>query len=132
VCCHDHASPYYPASGGIQDYVQALHDIVVTIVIEKPGTVTHLEEVLAMPGVDMVQWAGSDYSMRIGRAVEHRVVETALQKGVPPRAEINSADEEKYFLDMGVRHFCIGTDINILYDWCRQQGDALRKMLSGA
>ena len=30
--------------------------------------------------------------------------------------EINSTDEEKYFLDMGVRHFCIGTDINILYD----------------
>ena len=52
--------------------------------------------------------------------------------GVPPRAEINSADEAKYFLDMGVRHFCIGTDINILYNWCRQQGDALRKALSGA
>jgi hypothetical protein len=60
------------------------------------------------------------------------VFETALRMGVPPRAEINSADEAKYFLDMGVRHFCIGTDINILYNWCRQQGDALRKALSGA
>ena len=51
--------------------------------------------------------------------------------GVPPRAEINTADEAKYFLDMGVRHFCIGTDITILYNWWRQHGDALRKALSG-
>jgi 2-keto-3-deoxy-L-rhamnonate aldolase RhmA len=110
--------------------------------IEKPGTVDNLEEVLAVPGVDMVQWGGSDYSMGIGRAgeryspelrtVERRVFETALKAGIPPRAEINSADEAKYFLDMGVRHFCIGTDINILYNWCRQHGDALRKALSGA
>jgi 2-keto-3-deoxy-L-rhamnonate aldolase RhmA len=95
-----------------------------------------------VPGVDMVQWGGSDYSMGIGRAgerqspelkvIERRVFETALKAGIPPRAEINSADEAKYFLDMGVRHFCIGTDINILYNWCRQHGDALRKALSGA
>jgi 4-hydroxy-2-oxoheptanedioate aldolase len=128
--------------GGSRDYVQALRDIVVTIMIEKPGTVDNLEEVLAVPGVDMVQWGGSDYSMGVGRAgerqspemkaIERRVFEAALKAGIPPRAEINSADEAKYFLDMGVRHFCIGTDINILYNWCRQHGDALRKALSGA
>jgi len=132
----------YMGYGGSKDYVQALRDIVVTIMIEKPGTVDNLEEVLAVPGVDMVQWGGSDYSMGIGRAgerqspelkvIERRVFETALRMGIPPRAEINSADEAKYFLDMGVRHFCIGTDINILYNWCRQHGDALRKALSGA
>jgi 2-keto-3-deoxy-L-rhamnonate aldolase RhmA len=66
------------------------------------------------------------------KVIERRVFETALKMGVPPRAEINSADEAKYFLDMGVRHFCIGTDINILYNWCRQHGDALRKALGGA
>jgi 4-hydroxy-2-oxoheptanedioate aldolase len=132
----------YMGYGGTPAYVQALRDIVVVIMIEKPGTVDHLEEVLAVPGVDMVQWGGSDYSMAVGRAgerrspeikaVERRVFETALRMGVPPRAEINSVDEAKYFLDMGVRHFCIGTDLNILYGWWRQQGDALRKALSGA
>src|SRR6266704_779987 len=29
--------------------------------------------------------------------------------GVPPRAEIATADQAKYFLDMGVRHFSVGT-----------------------
>jgi 2-keto-3-deoxy-L-rhamnonate aldolase RhmA len=66
--------------GGTKEYVQALRDIVVAIMIEKPGTVDTLEEVLSVKGVDMVQWGGSDYSMGIGRAGERyspqlRVVE---------------------------------------------------------
>ena len=60
----------YMGYGGGKQYVQALRDIVVTIMIEKPGTVDTLAEVLAVEGVDMVQWGGSDYSMGIGRAGE--------------------------------------------------------------
>jgi 4-hydroxy-2-oxoheptanedioate aldolase len=131
----------YMGYGGTQAYVQALRDIVVTIMIEKPGTVDTLEEVLAVPGVDMVQWGGSDYSMGMGRAgersspemkrIERRVFETSLKMGVPPRAEINTADQAKEYLDMGVRHFCIGTDINILHQWWKAHGDNLRKALDG-
>ena len=132
----------YMGYGGGKEYVQALRDVVVTIMIEKPGTVDHLDEVLSVEGVDMVQWGGSDYSMGIGRAgeryspelrtVERRVFETAIRMGVPPRAEINTSDQAKYFLDMGVRHFCIGTDINILHQWWKGQGEDLRKALEGA
>ena len=132
----------YIGYGGGKEYVQALRDVVVTIMIEKPGTVDTLAEVLAVEGVDMVQWGGSDYSMGIGRAgeryspelraVERRVFETAIKMGVPPRAEINTSDQAKYFLDMGVRHFCIGTDINILHQWWKAQGDDLRKALEGS
>src|SRR5207245_790758 len=60
----------YMGYGGGKAYVQALRDIVVAIMIEKPGTVDTLEEVLSVKGVDMVQWGGSDYSMGIGRAGE--------------------------------------------------------------
>jgi 4-hydroxy-2-oxoheptanedioate aldolase len=109
--------------------------------IEKKGTVDNIEEVLSVEGVDMIQWGGSDYSMSIGmvgqrgstkiQETEQRVFETALKMGVHPRAEIGSADGAKRFLDMGVRHFCIGTDISILYSWWRQHGDGLRKALEG-
>jgi 4-hydroxy-2-oxoheptanedioate aldolase len=132
----------YMGYGGTMDYVRALRDIVVVVMIEKQGTVDTLEEVLEVPGLDMVQWGGSDYSMSIGKAgqrsspelkaVERRVFETSLKMGVPPRAEINTADDAKYYLDLGVRHFCIGTDINILFNWWRQHGDPLRKALEGA
>ena len=58
------------------------------------------------------------------------MIETSLKMGVPPRAEINTADQAKYYLDMGVRHFCIGTDVNILYDWWKAHGDSVRKAVT--
>ena len=130
----------YMGYGGSMDYVRALRDVVVVIMIEKDGAVRNLEEVLSVPGVDMIQWGGSDYSMSVGRAgergsseikaVERQVIETSLKMGVPPRAEINTADQAKYYLDMGVRHFCIGTDVNILYDWWKAHGDDVRKAVT--
>jgi hypothetical protein len=51
--------------------------------------------------------------------------------GVPPRAEIESSDETKEFLDMGVRHFSIGTDISILYDFWNREGDQIVRALEG-
>ena len=38
--------------------------------IEKASAVEQLDEILAVPGVDMVQWGPADYSMSIGRSGE--------------------------------------------------------------
>ena len=129
----------YMGYGGSQKYVEAIRDVVVVIMIEKAGTVDNLEEVLSVDGVDMIQWGGSDYSMNIGKAgergspeiqaAERKVFETAIKMGVPPRAEVNTVDAAKSYLDMGVRHFCIGTDISILFDWWKTHGDDFRKAL---
>ncbi len=129
----------YMGYGGGLDYVQALRDVVVVLMIEKKGAVEQLEEILSLPGLDMIQWGGADYSMSIGmagqrsdpkiKATEKRVIETALKLGVPPRAEINTPDDAKYYLDLGVRHFNLGTDISILYNHLRTHGDALRRAL---
>jgi 4-hydroxy-2-oxoheptanedioate aldolase len=130
----------YMGYGGSPDYVQTLRDVVVMVMIEKHGAVDELEEVLSVQGVDMVQWGPSDYSMSIGRpgertapevkAVERKVFETALRMGVQPRAEIASVDQAKHYLDMGVRHFSLGTDLSILFSWWKTNGDALQKVLA--
>ena len=127
----------YMGYGGSPDYVRALADVVVMIMVEKHSLVEELEEALSVDGVDMIQWGPSDYTMSIGRpgernlpevkATEHRVIDAALRMGIQPRAEINSVDQAKYYLDLGVRHFCIGTDISILYDWWKANGEELRK-----
>jgi 4-hydroxy-2-oxoheptanedioate aldolase len=131
----------YMGYGGSQEYVQALRDVVVMLMIEKKGAVDQLEEILALPGLDMIQWGGADYSMSVGlagqrrspeiKATEKRVFETAIKMGIPPRAEINSPDDAKYYLDLGVRHFCIGTDIAILFQWWKENGEGLRKVVEG-
>ena len=66
------------------------------------------------------------------QAAERRVFETALKMGVSPRAEIGSAEQAKRYLDIGVKHFCIGTDISILYSWWKEHGDGLRKIVMDA
>lgn len=131
----------YMSYGGTQGYVDALNDIVVAFMIEKKPTIDALEEILSVDGLDMIQWGGADYSMSVGRpgqrhtpeikAIERRVIETGLKMNVPPRAEIDSVDAAKYYLDLGVRHFSIGTDIMVLHRWMKENGEALRKEIVG-
>ncbi len=59
---------------GKAEYVQALRDVVVAIMIEKYSAVEQLEEILSVPGVDAIQWGPSDYTMSSGayRPGRHR------------------------------------------------------------
>ena len=131
----------YMGYGGTPEYVQLIADTVLAFMIEKKGALDSLEEILSEPGVEMVQWGPADFSMNIGRpgeaghpdvvAARNRVFETALRMGVPPRAEIGTADQAKEFLDMGVRHFSVGTDLGILFSFWRREGEQIRKALEG-
>ena len=86
----------------------------------------------------MIQWGPADYSMSSGQArkdvkdVERKVIETALKMNVPARAEIGDPEQAKYYLDLGVRHFNIGTDLSVLYNWWKTNGDNLRKIVGNA
>jgi 4-hydroxy-2-oxoheptanedioate aldolase len=125
--------------GGSPAFVQALDDAVVALMIEKAPAVENLEALLAVPGVDMVQFGPADYSMSIGlagqfhhprvREAERYVIDTALKRGIAPRAEISQPEEAKRYLDMGVKHFCIGTDVSILFQWFVRNGQAMRSVL---
>ena len=127
-------------TAGNQEYAQAIRDVVVCVMIEKRGALEELDEILEIPGLDMIQWGATDYSMNIGRvgerthpevlAAKKRVFETCISKGIPPRAELASAGEAQEYLDMGVRHFSIGVDVRYLLDRWRQDADALRAVLA--
>ncbi len=122
-------------------FVQAMEDVVVAVMVEKAPAVENLEEFLSVGSVDMVQFGPADYSMSIGhvgefghpdvKAAEKRVIETSLKVGIHPRAEIGTPDGAKRYLDMGVRHFCMGTDVSILISWFRTHGEEMRKVLEG-
>ena len=132
----------YMAHAGQPEYVQYLKDVVVALMIEKKSAVDDLEAILDVEGIDMIQWGPADYCMSIGRPgqwshpeveeAERYVIETCLRKGIPPRAEIGSPEAAEHYLEMGVRHFCIGTDIRILFDWLKRNGEQLRKIVSEA
>ncbi|MEZ5594363.1 MAG: aldolase/citrate lyase family protein [Gammaproteobacteria bacterium] len=124
---------------GTPAFVQALDEAVVGIMIEKQSAVEDLEALLSVKGVDMVQFGPADYSMSIGltgqwshpkvKEAEKYVIETALRLGIAPRAEIAHPDQAKAYLDMGVKHFCIGWDVSILFEWFKHNGKAMRDIL---
>ena len=99
----------YILESGSPQYVQALEDSVVALMIEKKEAVDNLDEILSVPGIDMVVWGGSDYSMSIGKpgaardpdvlATRDYVHKKALEMGIQPRAEISDPEHRK------ARHF---------------------------
>ncbi len=129
----------YMDYGATPEYAQALRDTVVMIMIEKKSAVKQLDEILAVEGIDMIQWGPADYSMNIGKpgelsdfdvtAAEQQVIKAALKAGVTPRVEIGHPSEARYYTDMGIRHFSLGVDLTILYDWWADNGGELRCMV---
>jgi 2-keto-3-deoxy-L-rhamnonate aldolase RhmA len=126
--------------GGSPEFVQALADSVICLMIEKKQAVEDLEAILDVPGIDMVQFGPSDYSMSIGmprghgseqvREAELFTIETAHKRGIPARAEIRDAAGAQKYVEMGVQHFCVGWDVRVLHDWLTDNGKAMRDILS--
>jgi 4-hydroxy-2-oxoheptanedioate aldolase len=121
---------------GNRAYVEALDQAVVAIMIEKVEALENLDAILSVPGIDMVQFGPADYAMGIGHAgefshpkvveAERRVIETALAKGLHPRAEIHEPAQAERYRAMGVQHFCIGWDVSILARFWANAGAEMR------
>ncbi len=126
---------------GSPEFLKAMDDAVIAIMIEKKPAVENLDALLSVKGVDMVQFGPADYSMSIGKpraytdpdvmGAEEQIIKTALKMGIHPRAEINSADQAKRYLDLGVRDFCVGTDVVVWMNWLKRNGEEMRKVLEG-
>ena len=127
--------------GGQPAYVEALNDVVIAIMVEKKSCVDDLDAILSVPGIDMVQFGASDFSMSIGKpaqygdaevlAAEKKTIEMALKKGLHPRIELRDPSQADKYLKMGVKHFCIGWDVRILADWWDTKGAEMRELLDG-
>lgn len=121
------------------DHVDRLNEIVLCFMIEKQSAVEDIEKICTIKGVDMVTFGANDYCITRGwNPADHReewleaeryVFETALKMGVQPRAHIDSASQMEYYLNIGVRHFCIGDQMKILKNYWSEQKTQIRDML---
>lgn len=128
----------YVMGGGSPDWCKAMDDVVIALMIEKKSAMDHLDELLDIPGVDMLQFGPTDYSVSVGKPGQGRaddvqaaqllMVKKALAKGKHPRIELGSLEQAKPWLDMGVRHFCVGWDITTVFGWCKGQGKILEEL----
>jgi 2-keto-3-deoxy-L-rhamnonate aldolase RhmA len=121
------------------EQIEAMQEGVVALMIEKESAVNDLEGILSVEGVDMVQFGSRDYAMSIGvtgqwdhprvREAQQYVMEMALKKGVAPRIELGDSRGAEPYIEMGIKHFCIGWDLSIIGQWCMEHGSVLAKKL---
>jgi 2-keto-3-deoxy-L-rhamnonate aldolase RhmA len=123
------------------EFVQYYNDAVIAIMIEKKEGMDNLDEILKVPGIDMVQFGPGDYGISIGKAnasyagglhpevAEAR--ETCIKKtvaaGLRARAEIQKVEDIDYYIELGVKDFNISSDLVLLKAFYNQQGRALRE-----
>ena len=129
----------YVIGPGSVDYVESLNEGVKALMIERKSSVDVLEEILAVKGVDMVQFGPADYSMSLDmpgqwehpevKKANEYIIKTAIKMGVRPRIEIFDFEDAKPYMDMGVKDFCIGWDVYTVYRYCQEQGEGLAKLL---
>lgn len=126
----------------LADYVKHIDDIVIAIMIETKSLADDVEEALSVPGIDMVQFGPSDYSVSIGHPGEgyrnteiteamERSYQTAKRKGVRIRAEC-TVEEMQRWIDLGCRDFCIGSDTATIGAWAQNTGKAIQETLRRA
>ena len=133
-----------PALSGynINTYGTDLESIVSVIMIEKAVTVDNIDSVLERAkerGIDMTQWGPADFSFSKGdpslqgsnemRAYEELVIKKSIEYDVPPRIEIGEVEQAKRYIDLGVRHFCIGWDRFIYSAAISRLGRGLKELL---
>ncbi len=131
----------YGSYGSAQQWVDAMNDIVIAVMIEKKGAMEELDGILATPGIDMVQFGPADYSITVGKpgqrdapevaGAEKEMIEKALAAGVHPRVEVRTAEGAQPYFDLGVRHFCVGWDTVTLAGFARKQSEEMKKLLEG-
>ena len=125
-------------------YVQDLESIVFLIMIEKNVAVENIDEILSAAnnyGVDMTQWGPADYGFSRGepnlmntpeiRPAEELVIRKCLEYGIHPRIEIGDSEKAKRYIDLGVRHFCVGWDRFFYQSNLVQLGENMKKIVEG-
>lgn len=120
-------------------YAEDVSKCVMGFMIEKAAAVENIEDICQVEGVDFVQFGPADFSMNSGfnskdekekvKAAEEKVIKTALKYGVSPRVELNSAKEAQRYLDLGVTHFALGSELRIEKVYWSEEGKELREMM---
>lgn len=126
-------------------YMEDLKSIVFLIMIEKTVTLDNIDSVLERArdkGVDMTQWGPADFAFSTGkpgmqftkdiRQYEETVIKKSLEYGIAPRIEIGEVEQAKRYIDLGVKHFCIGWDRFLYRAKIAELGEGMRKVLETA
>lgn len=122
------------------EYIAMTRATVRAFMVEKKEAVDCIEEFCSVPGIDMIQFGPNDFALSSGfnmnedkarvRAAEKKVIETAIAHGIRPRCELNSAEDARFYLDLGVKDFSLGLEMRVLQGFLSREGQALLELMA--
>lgn len=89
----------------------------------------------------MLQFGPCDFSMSIDKSgkgndpevkeAERKMIKAALKAGIASRVEIDSFNKDicKEYMDLGVKHFSVGWDVEIIYKWMKENEGKMKEEL---
>lgn len=142
--CHMRRNVGYLLDCGSADYVEAMKEVVIAIMVEKRECLDHLDEILSLDDIDMVQFGPGDYSLSSGhigdwehseiKEAELKTIQTAIKKGKRPRVEIGPIhyrkEEIERYIELGVRDFHLPSDVVVMHQWIKENGAFLKDLLN--
>ena len=109
----------------------------VIVQIEDPEPMAELEEICALPGIDMIFFGPADYSQGIGKPFKFGdpemsrarklLAETARKHG-KFAGTVGGVDNFKELAEMGYQFINLGADVVALYEYYRKQLDAVKSL----
>lgn len=125
----------WPAPGGYQDFAD--RNAMVVVIIEEKEAVERIEEIAAVPGIDVLFIGTSDLSFSLGlrgrqddprhREAVSRIVAAAQKHNIPVGRPAGSAAQFREFLDQGFRFFQAPSELSLVAAGARPLLDALGK-----
>ena len=125
-------------------YLEDLRSVVTCIMIEKSVAFDDIDAILErarLRNIDMTQWGPADFGFSKGepglmgmsqiRNYEESVIAKSLEYGIHPRIEIAEPHQAKRYIDLGVRHFCLGWDRFIYRSSLISLGEQMQELTAG-
>lgn len=107
-----------------------------TIQIESKKALENIEEILKVPGIDMVATGRADLSQELGvpgqkehpdvMNAENKIIQKTLENGKFPIITANSQKRIQELYDMGVRCFVVGKDEALLDQGIRKKLSSIK------
>lgn len=128
--CRNVRAARYSARDRYAYFEESNRDTLVVVHIEGQEGVDHLEEILQVPGVDVIFFGPYDLSQSLGipGQVDHprvrSTIETAVQ--ICQRAHVaagvfaDNTEAAKRWVDAGVQYLCVGVDAALIYNLTHQ------------
>lgn len=109
------------------------------VILQIEGTegISQLDQILAVPGIDVIFIGPYDLSQSLGvtgdvhnpkvTAQMKRIIEKAFSAGIAVGTFVDTAEDGCYWKNLGVRYIANSVDVGIFYSACRDIIDKIRQ-----